>query len=708
MRNKVIYLGIAVAVSLWGCKPSEKTPIDRDALLLRNSPNVIAFDSLSSLSVGNGGFAVTVDATGLQTFPKEYSKGVPLGTQSDWGWHSFANPENLLHSETLKDYDYHGRPAPYAVQFNEPGRQRDAANWYRVNPHRLHLGIVGLELPESVTFDSFTEINQTLNLKDGKILSQYKLNGKPVSVETVCHPERDILSATIAATEPMALKFCYAYPTGAHCDDACNWEANDKHSTTLISNRKNDAILKRVIDESIYYVVLKWEGDAELTEKEKNYFVLNSKQDTLNFSCEYRPQLPPGEGREFPTYAETSAAAASYWNNFWMKGGMVDFSECTDPRAPELERRVVLSQYLMAIQAAGNTPPQETGLTYNSWFGKFHLEMIWWHQSHFPLWGHPELLDRTLNWYHRAEPVARQIAERQGFEGIRWMKMTDPDAMEAPSKVGSFLIWQQPHLIHLAELVYRSTKDEAVLKNYYDLIQKTAEFMYSFATYDSINNRYVLKGIIAAQETLRASENVNPPMELSSWHYGLSTAQLWRERMGESRVAEWDTLLAKLSPLAKDAEGKLYLASEDAIDSYTNIRFISDHPAVTGALGMYPESRLLDKEIMNNTIDKIFEVWNWDETWGWDYPMIAMCAARVGEPEKAVDALLMKNRTNTCLVSGHNYQDKRLRLYLPGNGGLLTAMAVMCAGWDGCTEDTPGFPKDGTWNVKWEGLLPMP
>jgi hypothetical protein len=470
--------------------------------------------------------------------------------------------------------------------------------------------------------------------------------------------------------------------------------------------------LKRVIDESIYYVVLQWEGDAVLTEKEKNYFVLNAGQDTLKFSCEYLgvdkyTDVDEAE-HSLPAYAEVSSSASAYWNGFWMNGGMVDFSECTDPRAPELERRVVLSQYLMAIQAAGDTPPQETGLTYNSWFGKFHLEMIWWHQSHFPLWGHPELLNRTLNWYHRAEPIAKQIAERQGFDGIRWMKMTDPDAMEAPSKVGSFLIWQQPHLIHLAELVYRATNDEAVLRNYYDLVMKTAEFMYSFATYDEANDRYILKGIIAAQETLRASENVNPPMELSSWHYGLSTAQLWRERMGEARVPEWDTLLAKLSPLAKDAEGKLYLASEDATDSYTNIRFISDHPAVTGALGMYPESRLLDKEIMNNTIDKIFEVWNWDETWGWDYPMIAMCAARVGEPDKAVDALLMKNRTNTCLVSGHNYQDKRLRLYLPGNGGLLTAMAVMCAGWDGCTEDTPGFPKDGKWNVKWEGLLPMP
>jgi hypothetical protein len=67
--------------------------INRKALLQRNSPVVHSFDSLSSLSVGNGGFAVTVDATGLQTFPTHYSKGVPLGTQSDWGWHSFANPK---------------------------------------------------------------------------------------------------------------------------------------------------------------------------------------------------------------------------------------------------------------------------------------------------------------------------------------------------------------------------------------------------------------------------------------------------------------------------------------------------------------------------------------------------------------------------------------------------------------------------------------
>ena len=93
---------------------------------------------------------------------------------------------------------------------------------------------------------------------------------------------------------------------------------------------------------------------------------------------------------------------------------MVDFSNCKDSRAQELERRVVLSQYLMAVNCSGTVPPQETGLTYNSWYGKFHLEMHWWHASHFPLWGHPELLKRSISWYSKAYPNAKNIAEQIG------------------------------------------------------------------------------------------------------------------------------------------------------------------------------------------------------------------------------------------------------------------------------------------------------
>ena len=73
-----------------------------------------------------------------------------------------------------------------------------------------------------------------------------------------------------------------------------------------------------------------------------------------------------------------------------------------------------------------------------------------------------------------------------------------------------------------------------------------------------------------------------------------------------------------------------------------------------------------------------------------------------------MDALMMPVAKNTYLPCGHNWQSDRLRCYLPGNGGLLAAVAMMCAGYDGCTEKNPGFPRDGLWDVRWEGLSPMP
>ena len=64
-----------------------------------------AVDSLASLSVGNGEFAFTTDITGLQTFPDVYKNGVPLGTQSQWGWHSFANPDGYKPEDAWREYD---------------------------------------------------------------------------------------------------------------------------------------------------------------------------------------------------------------------------------------------------------------------------------------------------------------------------------------------------------------------------------------------------------------------------------------------------------------------------------------------------------------------------------------------------------------------------------------------------------------------------
>jgi hypothetical protein len=86
-----------------------------------------------------------------------------------------------------------------------------------------------------------------------------------------------------------------------------------------------------------------------------------------------------------------------------------------------------------------------------------------------------------------------------------------------------------------------------------------------------------------------------------------------------------------------------------------------------------------------------------------------MTAARIGAPEAALDALLMPTAKNVFLPNGHNPQTASLPVYLPANGGLLVAVALMAGGWDGDGgHPAPGFPKDGGWTVRHEGPRPSP
>ncbi|MFA5817221.1 MAG: hypothetical protein WC865_16570 [Bacteroidales bacterium] len=61
----------------------------------------------------------------------------------------------------------------------------------------------------------------------------------------------------------------------------------------------------------------------------------------------------------------------------------------------------------------------------------------------------------------------------------------------------------------------------------------------------------------------------------------------------------------------------------------------------------------MDRETARRTVEKIDKEWQWANMWGWDYPWAAM----------------------------------------------------MAAGWDGAPDkNAPGFPDNGQWVVKWEGL----
>lgn len=729
--------------------------IDRKSVLERNNPKVTNADPLNSLSVGNGHFATTVDVTGMQSYPLNYQQGVPLCSMSDWGWHSFPNTENLRHEETEKVMDLgHGRKEVYAVEYKVDGRGKKATEYFRINPHRLNLGNVALVIKDGkgqIKEGDIKDIDQQLDLYSGVITSRFSALGKPVTVKTACMPCEDAMiysiNSHLLSSGKVSVCLSLPYPSGKHADAATDWGNEDKHASRIIKRTGKSALLEHIIDSTRYYVLIQWEGSAKLVHESTHSYALIPNRKTLNVRVEYKELQPETQGFSF---AKSVTKVQKFWNSWWETGAFVDFGDCKDVRAKELERRTVLSQYLTFINCANETPAQETGLTYNSWFGRPHLEMTWWHTIDFSLWNRPEVLETMLEWYNdKAYPEAKKIAERQNFKGIRWMKMTDPWAGESPSNVGSFLTWQQPHYIYMAEEMWRNvcakpgvTEDEkkAIIAKYGKNVEETAEFLYDFAkSCDHNTGSISLYGQTAMQESMSKDFSYCHPLEQVYFKYGLMKAQEWRERSGKQRREDWDEVIRSLASLPQSegiytagiptqpfiiADSASQNAGNVAFDPYNyggdtgkkqlteeefKLKCRSDHPAVLGACGLLPDCGLYDRAMMQRTLDWVMQNWNWDTTWGWDYGMTAMCAARLGDGENAVKALLIDKGKNTYLVSGHNYQEpKRLRLYLPGNGALLDAVAMMCAGWDGCPDvKNPGFPQDGKWNVKWEGLRKM-
>ena len=707
--------------------------IDRHALVTRHNPHLTTVDPWAPLSVGNGQFCFTADVTGLQTFYDFFQKnGIPLETLARWAWHENANPNGYKLSDANTPFTAYGRTLGYPTNTHGP-----AGQWLRENPQDVPLPQLALDFARDggavLAPEDVRDLSQTLDLWSGMVTSRYSLSGAPVKVTVACDPGQDALAVRIesplVAGGRLAVRL--ALPRGHDIktknNPALDWSLPESHTTRIVAQTDRLLILEHTRDASRYGVALKADAPVQIKQTGAHAFRIGAAQgEVLEFTIAFAPEAAPVSAEA----AQVRAKSAAHWEKFWQSGGAIDFSGSTDPRAAELERRVVLSQYLTAIQFAGDFPPQESGLTNSTWYGKHHTEMIWWHTAHFALWGRDAFLAKNLDWFVRSLPVAREIARGRGLAGARWPKMIGPDGRESPGG-NPLIVWNQPHPIHLAELLYRNTPTPATLAHYRELVLDTANGMASMLHWDPSSppgsdaaseekGRYNLgPPLWIAQEIYDQATSMNPTYELSYWSRGLQIAQQWRERLGLARDAEWDKMIAHLAPLpVKDGK---YVALESHPDTWDNQDSRHDHPSFLMALGQLPGDGV-DRAIMARTLDAVLASWDWEtKIWGWDYPMIAMTAARLGEPQKAVDILLKSDGPNNrYTAAGHNPQRGDLPVYLPGNGALLSAVAMMAAGWDppssagsgvasgASSRDAPGFPHDGSWVVRSEGLHPLP
>jgi hypothetical protein len=221
-----------------------------------------------------------------------------------------------------------------------------------------------------VALDELTDIHQEQILYDGTIESAFSTaDGARVEVTTSCLPQQDAMlyriKTSLLCDGRAKVSIRLPYPTGKHADDAADWTKPERHTSRIVSQTSHGALIAYTLDGTTYYITLQWEGEASLSETEPHHFTLLAKNDVLTLKATYTQKASETEPATF-IYEQDLKAVIKAWNRWWAEGAIVDFSRCTDPRAAELERRVVLSQYLTQINCANDTPPQETGLTCNS------------------------------------------------------------------------------------------------------------------------------------------------------------------------------------------------------------------------------------------------------------------------------------------------------------------------------------------------------
>ncbi len=650
-------------------------PIDRKSLVSRH--NIRPTDITRVIPLGNGETCFGCDRTGLQTFGGN--------TLAHWAWHSFPVPESVDLSTWPETGSFMQGRLTGTGQDIFPKDRWDGVEYTFDNPHSVNLGRLafvhrdGSALKEEEIENSQRECH----LWTGHLDTAFSFGGKTVSVTGCVHPEQHALAVKIAGGENLAIALDFPYASIEQKMTMGDFSAQDRH-TTVFTPEDTRCAITRHMDELHYCAELSWtNADLEITGP---HSLILRPSGEMELTLRY-------DGEEItspnPTFAETLTASAAAYADYWNNGGAIDLSESTDERWFELERQIVLSLYLMAVQSRGSWPCPESGLMFtDNWRGQFHMEMTWWHIAHYALWSRMECADQQLSCFQTFLPMAKKLAAQLDYAGAKWGKSVGPEGRSAPWGGNLALLWKQPHPIYFAELEYLNRPTQETLNKWAEIIKETADHMADYAVKKE-DGYYHLD---PAMPPCELGFTYDTLFDLAYWRWALETAQVWQERMGNPRVEKWDDVAYHLAPLP--VQDGLYIRSPEWTHTYTELNY--EHPDPVGVYGMIPPTDMVDKEIARASLKKVLERWDTNRIWGWDFPWIAMCATRVGEPEIAVNAIL------SCKLDEIGCNDAGSYPYLPANGAILFATAMMASGRNG--EHAPGFPADGKWVVRHENI----
>ena len=355
--------------------------LDRKSLVRKYNPVLTKADVTSPLTVGNGCFAFTADVTGLQTLWDAYETHSPLLTQADFGWHSAPDDEGRFFKPSdveMTKYDFNGRTVEYAIE-PQPGNEH-VFDWLRKNQHRLNLMRVRLfRNGKAVSEAELSGIHQELDLFTGILTSRFTLQGAEYTVKTVAG-DSDTLGFSVSSPAGLSeITVEIDFPYGSHEITASDFSKPEAHKTEVIGASVDGKTLRilHTLDRDAYVADFSADGSVSLT----GAHTVSVKPDGGNMLSAAVTWAPGNERsaanigkaagfvlcENLPnpakTFADVEKESVLRYEKYWMQGGIVDVSKSEDPRAEELERRIILSMYLTAVQSSGHTPPQETGLT---------------------------------------------------------------------------------------------------------------------------------------------------------------------------------------------------------------------------------------------------------------------------------------------------------------------------------------------------------